>query len=154
MANISDGQRRLWFAAIKKLGLDKTEAADLLEKATGKRSIREVVPSEFDYVVKELERNGFENYAATRGEKKYQDYGKRGKRMRYIEVLAKKEGALDNPTDKGLEAFIRKTYGVYNITQLSDQDLSNCIEALKAMLKRKQAKADRFADDTEPAEVF
>ncbi|MEM6727011.1 MAG: regulatory protein GemA [Pseudomonadota bacterium] len=131
---------RKLFAGFKELGLDEDTRRDLIEQATGVRSLSGMSDANKTKVLKALEARGFKASKAQRFKR-----AARGD-TRYIHVLWRilgEAGVLKRPDRAGLNAFVRARFGEawgsvpMDIDQLVDaQKITAVIKALEAMCKR------------------
>jgi phage gp16-like protein len=138
--------QRMIHVACKQLGLDDDTRRDLQLQVTGKASMADMTDAELVAVISALKAKGFKS---TSGVPKGSLTGRAPARradIRYIHVLwglLGANGALTNPSRKGLNAFMRegfhKKWGAVplDIDMLSDTAQIRAVtEALKAMAKR------------------
>ena len=144
---IERGRRNAELAAIhvgaKRLGFDDELYRAFLFRITGRRSAAELDQAARTRVIEEMRQYGFKRTPAEE---------KRARRMADNSQLAmihglwkqlRYAGALSDPSERHLGAFIRKMVGVDRAEWLAPEEAVKVIEGLKAWRARAVAKADR-----------
>lgn len=122
--------------AKKDLGLSESEYRAMLEHATGKRSAAEMHFSELDRALVALKAAGWkEKKKAAPGGKAH--VGMIHKLWGDLDAA----GVLDDPSDRGLRAFVVRQTGVASPEFLDPKAATKVIEGLKRWLARAQPKA-------------
>ncbi|HUU56380.1 MAG TPA: regulatory protein GemA [bacterium] len=131
--NISNKQIRVIHVAKRELGLDDDQYRDLLYAVTGKRSSKDLTAAETKEVVATLERLGF----------KPQGPRPAGKATAAQVALVKAlwREAARMPSENYLSVWLLNAYRVDRPEDLTFDDASRAIEALKAMKRRALATA-------------
>lgn len=125
---ISRKQNRLIHVAKRELGLNDDEYRDMLYAVTGKRSARGLTAAETKEVVATLERLGFKPPAPRSAGRAT------AAQAAFIKDLWR-EGAK-HPSENWLAVWLLNTYRVDRPEDLTFDDASRAIEALKAMKRR------------------
>jgi len=126
--NISKKQIRLIHVAKRELGLGDDEYRDLLYAVTSKRSSRDLTAAETKEVVATLERLGFKPPAPRPAERAT------AAQVKFIKDLWRE--AAKHPSENWLRVWLLNTYRVDRPEDLTFDDASRAIEALKAMKRR------------------
>ena len=127
--------------AAKELGLEDEDLRDLYERATGKRSLREMSAAERADVVEEMKRLGF---TPSRGGKGFKPSRKpHVRKIHAIWASLGRLGALRDPSRNALRSFVAKRADVTDPEWLTGAQAAPVIEALKAMERRAKAGADQ-----------
>lgn len=145
---IAAGRRRAELAAIhvavKQLGLDEATYRDFLFATTGHRSAAELSDGQRQQVIELLRSRGFKRTAmAEKRQKRIADNSQLGmiqglwRRLKYA-------GALTDPSERHLSAFVKRRTGIQHAAWLNPQEANVVIESLKSWLQR-------VVEKTEPA---
>ncbi|MGC1400190.1 gp16 family protein [Candidatus Binatus sp.] len=142
---IARGRRNAELAAIhvavKQLGLDDSTYRALLFATTGHRSAAELDDGQRQQVIELLRSRGFKR---TPAEEKRARRMADNRQLAMIRGLWKKlhyAGALSNPSDRHLSAFVKKLTGIERAEWLAPEEAIKVIEVLKGWLARVVAKA-------------
>jgi phage gp16-like protein len=137
---IARGRRRAELAAIhvgaKRLGMDESLYRDFLFALTGHRSAAELSDGDRQRVIEELRRRGFKRTPiAEKRQNRIADNSQLGmiqalwRRLKYA-------GALGDPSERHLSAFVKKQTGIERPEWLNPQEAIAVIEGLKSWLAR------------------
>lgn len=126
--NISKKQIRLIHVAKRELGLSDDEYRDLLYAVTGKRSSKDLTAAEAKEVVATLERLGFKPLGPRPAGRPTEA------QVAFIKNLWRE--AARQPSESYLGVWLLRGYGVNRPEELTFDDASRVIEALKAMKRR------------------
>jgi phage gp16-like protein len=137
---IAAGRRRAELAAIhvavKQLGLDDATYREFLFATTGRRSAAELSDGQRQQVIELLRSRGFKR---TPTEEKRARRMADNRQLAMIRGLWKKlryAGALADPSERHLSAFVKKMTGIESPEWLNPQEAITVIEALKGWLAR------------------
>lgn len=124
--------------AKKELRLPDDVYRDILERATGKRSAKDLTPVESGRVLEEMRRLGFEKASKPRNAKgAMQLEGPFVPKLRALWIAAWNLGVVRDRTDEALAAFVRRQTGIDHISWVRDVgDANRAIEAIKGWLAR------------------
>jgi phage gp16-like protein len=142
---IARGRRNAELAAIhvakKALALDEATYRDFLFATTGRRSAAELNDGQRQQVIELLRSRGFKR---TPAEEKFARRMADNRQLAMIRGLWKKlryAGALADPSERHLSAFVKKMTGIERAEWLAPEEAIKVIEALKSWLGRVVAKA-------------
>jgi phage gp16-like protein len=146
---IARGRRNAELAAIhvavKQLGLDDATYRDFLFATTGRRSAAELSDGQRQQVIELLRSRGFKRtVSAEKRQKRIADNSQLGmihalwRRLKYA-------GALADPSERHLSAFVKKMTGIERPEWLSPEEAIRVIEGLKSWLARVVAKTEPAA---------
>ncbi|MEQ5870225.1 regulatory protein GemA [Sagittula sp. NFXS13] len=129
-------------AGCKQLGLDKDTRRDLQLAVVGKASLGDMTDAEKQAVVAELKRRGFK--PTGRGKGRFKAASRRDVRLIFVLWRALGDaGELNDPTSKGLHAFVRsqfeQTWGTVPIdinTMTDPSQIEAVIQALRSWINR------------------
>lgn len=129
--------------AKKQLNLDDDTYRDVLWRVTGKRSCKDMILSELEAVIKDMESKGFAPKAAPKHGKKPNVAKKR------VLILGKIEAML---ADMGLHwnyahGMADSMFGIKRLEFLSDAQLYKLTQALSVYQRRQAKKAEKQAAD-------
>jgi phage gp16-like protein len=137
---IARGRRRAELAAIhvakKALGLDEATYREFLFATTGHRSAAELSDSQRQQVIELLRSRGFKR--TPMAEKRQKRIGNNSQ-LGLIQALwrrLKYAGALTDPSERHLSAFVKKMTGIERPEWLNPQEAIAVIEGLKSWLAR------------------
>lgn len=111
-----------------KLGMDSEDIHVVVERETGKSSMRKCTDKQLVKVLDAMKLIG--------GIEQQRRGGITDKQLRYISILEHELGWYDNP-DR-LRGFIKKMCNVEHVKWLTLKQASNVIEGMKALLKREE----------------
>ncbi len=142
---IARGRRTAELAAIyvakKTLGLDEATYRDFLFATTGHRSAAELDDAQRQKVIELMRSRGFKRTpAAEKRQKRIADNSQLGmihalwRRLKYA-------GALGDPSERHLFAFVKKMTGIERPEWLAPEEANKVIEGLKSWLDRVVVKA-------------
>lgn len=120
--------------ARKQLGLDEESYRDVLERATGLRSAKNLTPGQLDLAIAAFRQLGFEPTAKPRRKGLEGPYAAK---LQALWIAAWNLGIVRDKSDKALTAFILRQTGIAAARWLRyPEDARKVIEALKAWLGR------------------
>lgn len=142
---LSQGQIRLIHTAKDRLGLSSEEYREILELFGGTRSSKLLSPEGFFSVMEHMRELGFEPRGGDASAHQPEPPGRKGALIEmvtpaqraFIKGLETDLGWADNP--ERLDRFIYKRLSIRKVR--TKADASKVIEALKAMLSRKDVKS-------------
>ncbi|WP_336288634.1 regulatory protein GemA [Bartonella sp. CB60] len=112
------------------LGLDDATYRAMLFRLTGKRSAKDLSPSDYRLVVDEMKAKGFQPHVKLLE-------GKYAKKLQALWIAGWNLGIVRDRSDKALIAFVKRQTGIDHIRFLRDSaDAAKAIEALKSWLSR------------------
>lgn len=150
--------RTLWgLAKSPELSLDDEDLYSLVERETGKDSLRALTQGELDRVARILEIQKDQGKKQTAGQRSYgRGRPETAAQRRKIYCLTQELGWADNP--KRIQGFIQSLFGkgdtvrVYRLEWLTREQCSIVIEALKKMAERKGQEDGEKEVSTDDAE--
>ena len=139
---ITHAQRKMLFAARKKLGIDDAAWRALLERAACVTSSTELDQTGFDVLIRKLERLGFRNTSRDK------PFGARPGFATPPQVALINRLAAElwgEHADKALRTWLRRFFSVDHLRFLGFDEARGVIEGLKAQLERGAETADAQA---------
>lgn len=109
-----------------KLGMDSEDIHAVVERETGKNSMRKCTDKQLAKVLDAMKLIG--------GMEQQRRGGITDKQLHYIAILEHELGWYDNP--ERLRGFVKKMCNVEHVKWLTIKQASNVIEGMKALLKR------------------
>jgi phage gp16-like protein len=128
--------------AKKNLGLDESTYRDFLFATTGHRSAADLSDGQLQQVIELLRKRGFKR---TPAEEKRSRRMADNRQLAMIRGLWRKlryAGALADPSERHLSAFVKKMTGIERPEWLAPEEAIAVIEGLKSWLARVVAKAE------------
>lgn len=113
----------------KALAMDDASYRAMLEHLTGHDSAGRCSVPQLERVLSHMESKGFNPQPATKGRKLADD--RQSKMIRGIWLELHKMGAVRNPSERALAAYIKRQTGVERLEWLTVVQASDVIEALK-----------------------
>lgn len=129
--------RTIWaIAKSPELGMDEDTVHALVFRETGKASLRDLSQGQIETVVRVLQRMK-DSTGGTAPHKRTDEGGNQGttRQRRMVYILTKRLGWRDDNTVNGL---IKKMFGIERIEWLTPPQCEGLIEALKAMVGRRE----------------
>lgn len=127
--------------AKKQLNLDDDTYRDVLWRVTGKRSCKDMILSELEAVIKDMESKGFAPKAAPKHGKKPNVIKRRQNLMNKIEAMLADMGLHWNYAHGMADSM----FGIKRLEFLSDAQLYKLTQALSVYQKRQAKKAEKQA---------
>lgn len=134
-----DGVRRRLLATVhvasKQLGMEKDDYRDLLKRLTGQSSAGDCSHAELHRVIAEMERLGFRGKGRP-GRRPNAASHPIAKKARALWIGLHALGALEDASERALEAFGKRQLGIDRLHWADQSQASALIEALKAWAER------------------
>lgn len=118
----------------RELGLDEDAYRLLLQSATGKTSSSDMTVPELEKTLERMKQKGFVVRIKKSGRKLADDPQSKKLRALWLELYSK--GAVRNPEEAALVAWVKRMTGVEALEWLSSAQASRCIEELKRWEQR------------------
>lgn len=111
---------------------------DIVERVTGKRSTRDLMPKDLRALLTELDRLLGGKEAPSKGRRKPSIGGPYASKLQALWIGCWNLGLIAERDDKALIAFVKRQTGIDNPTWMLDaEDARKVIEAMKAMMARR-----------------
>ncbi len=133
-----------------KLGLDDDTYRDLLTYTTGKNSTKEMTLVQLNAVLNELKRKGFTPIAPKSAGKITQDKDPQAKLIRHLWLTLHNLGAVKDPSEKALCAYVKRQTGVDLLIWLKSAKKSQVIESLKKWVERVEKQTETAESPNTP----
>jgi len=149
---IERGRRNAELAAIhvgaKRLGFDDETYRDFLFATTGHRSAAELDEAQRQMVIERMRARGFERVPLEEKRARRMADNPQLKMISSLWRQLKYVGALTDPSERGLSAFIKKMTGIERPEWLAPEQAIKVIEGLKAWRDRVLAKSQEAEQPT------
>ncbi|KDD64499.1 PF06252 family protein [Bordetella bronchiseptica OSU553] len=136
--------------AKRELGMDDDSYRDALYGATGKRSTSAMSVAELEAVMSHMKRCGFKVRLNPKPSRPL-DLQAESRKIRALWILLRDLGAIQNPSEEALGAYIKRMTGVDALQWINGQQAERVIEGLKKWaLRFLPAQVSAMADDLGP----
>lgn len=130
------GLVRLLHVAQRSLGMDEDAYRQALAVATGKRSAAAMSLDELQKALDHFKRCGFVVEPARKAGSRPRDVSGQGKLIRHLWLKLHACGAVRDPSEAALAAWVKRETGVDALQWLDVKEASRCAEKLKKWMER------------------
>lgn len=127
--------------AKKELAMEEDDYRAVLERVSGKTSCRDLTVPKLNKVLEEMKNLGFKQSTKSKriGSRKLSD-DPQAKKIRAMWLELRDMGALTDPSEKALLAFVKRMTGADAFEWLDSKQTNTVINALRGWIEREEEK--------------